>query len=256
MRRLVVTSAVFAVTLLIAGCSGKAAVTMPDVVGKGLDVAISDVKRAGIDKEVEVLGGGVFGVVDKSNWKVCSQEPQSGAGVSSAPRLTVDRTCDSAKDPTEEPTQVPTQEPEQSTPTGAAAPSSEPEQTLTVKNNQDLAALLAGSAPDRDMVEAFAVKYEGQNIEFDGNIAYMNNHGSFKTRYDILIAAGDYSKSKMTGPNFQFKDVNIVNDLRLTGANVPDTIGAGQNLHIIATVEGYNRTQELFFLKPVSTTVR
>ena len=256
MRRLVVTSAVIAATLLVAGCSGGGAVTMPNVVGKGLDVAISDVKRAGIDDEVEVLGGGMFGVVDKSNWTVCSQEPQNGAAVSSAPRLTVARTCNTDKTPSDEPTQEPTQEPEESAPTEAAAVASEPEQTLTVENNGDLAALLAGSASDRDMVESFATKYEGKNIEFDGNIAYMNNHGSSKTRYDILIAAGDYSKSTMTGPNFQFKDVNIVSDLRLTGSNVPDTIGAGQNLHIIARVEGYNPVQELFFLKPVSTVVR
>lgn len=107
MRRLVVTSAVFAVTLLVAGCSSGDAVTMPDVVGKGLDVAISDVQRAGIDDEVEVLGGGMFGVVDESNWTVCSQEPQNGAEVSSAPRLTVDRTCDVDGSPSEEPTQEP-----------------------------------------------------------------------------------------------------------------------------------------------------
>ncbi|MGO4192997.1 DUF4839 domain-containing protein [Arthrobacter sp. YAF17] len=256
MRRLVVTSAVFTVALLVAGCSGEAAVTMPDVVGKGLDVAISDVKRAGIDDEVEVLGGGMFGVVDKSNWKVCSQEPQIGAKVSTAPRLTVDRTCDNAKTASEEPTQGPSEKPEQSAPTEAAAVVPELAQTLTVESNEDLAALLAGSASDGDMVEAFAAKYEGKNIEFDGNIAHMDNHGSYKTRYDILIAAGDYSKSTTTGPNFQFKDVNIVSDLRLTGSNVPDTIGAGQNLHIIARVEGYNRIQELFFLKPVSTEVR
>ena len=66
---------------------------MPDVVGKRLDVALSDVERAGFSDEVEVLGGGFFGVVDESNWKVCEQSPAAGELVS-APRLTVDRTCD------------------------------------------------------------------------------------------------------------------------------------------------------------------
>ena len=105
MRRLAVTFAGLAVTLLLTGCSGGGVVTMPDVVGKNLDVALSDVERAGINDEVEVLGGGIFGVVDESNWTVCSQEPEDGTDVSSAPRLTVDRTCDidGATDPTQEP---------------------------------------------------------------------------------------------------------------------------------------------------------
>ncbi|MDJ0349664.1 PASTA domain-containing protein [Cryobacterium sp. PH29-G1] len=67
---------------------------MPDVVGKQLDVALSDVERAGFGDDVEVLGGGMFGVVDESNWTVCSQEPENGTKVDTAPRLTVDRTCD------------------------------------------------------------------------------------------------------------------------------------------------------------------
>ena len=107
MRRPIVTLIAVAVSLLVAGCAGGSAITMPNVVGKGLDVAISDVKRAGINKEVEVLGGGMFGIVDKSNWIVCSQEPQDGAKVSSAPRLKVDRTCASGGTPSEGPTQEP-----------------------------------------------------------------------------------------------------------------------------------------------------
>lgn len=67
---------------------------MPDVVGKRLDVALSDVERAGFDDEVEVLGGGTFGVIDESNWTVCTQEPASGTELFSAPRITVDRTCE------------------------------------------------------------------------------------------------------------------------------------------------------------------
>jgi hypothetical protein len=92
--------------LMVAGCSGGAVITMPDVVGKRLDVAISDVKRAGVDDKVEVLGGGMFGVVDESNWMVCSQEPGNGTEVSTAPRLTVERSCGTAETPSEEPTQI------------------------------------------------------------------------------------------------------------------------------------------------------
>jgi hypothetical protein len=94
MRRLASMFTVFSVMLLLAGCSDGGAVTMPDVVGKRLDVAISDVKRAGFDDKVEIIGGGIFGIVDKSNWTVCTQEPEDGRKISAAPRFTVERTCE------------------------------------------------------------------------------------------------------------------------------------------------------------------
>lgn len=126
MRRLALMFAVCTATLLLAGCSSESTtVTMPDVIGKSLDVALSDVERAGFGDEVEVLGGGIFGVLDESNWTVCSQEPDNGTEVSSAPRLTVDRTCDtedapepaqgaeeSSSEATVEPTATPTVAPE------------------------------------------------------------------------------------------------------------------------------------------------
>jgi hypothetical protein len=65
-----------------------------------LDIALSDIKRAGFEDEVEVVGGGAFGVVDESAWTVCEQEPAAGSTIGSAPRLVVDRTCDTGDSPT------------------------------------------------------------------------------------------------------------------------------------------------------------
>lgn len=93
-----------------------------------------------------------------------------------------------------------------------------------------------------------------RSLEFDGSIAAMNKHGDSDTRYDILIHAGDHSESSAIGPYFQFRDVNITFDLHLTGST--DSIGVGNNLHIIATVKDYDRDQCLFILEPVSTEVR
>jgi hypothetical protein len=127
---------------------------------------------------------------------------------------------------------------------------------LTVKNNADLAAVLAVKDEFDPIVGEFAKKYAGKTIEFDGNIADMMPHGNYKTRYDILIYPGDYNETTAIGPSFQFKDVNVVYDLKLTGSNIPETIGRGQNLHITAVVEEYNENNGLFFLKPVSTEIR
>ncbi|MFI8803901.1 DUF4839 domain-containing protein [Micromonospora chalcea] len=150
------------------------------------------------------------------------------------------------------------QKPTRATPESEPVPSTAgAEAVLTVKNNKDLAALLT-AVDDYDLFEDFATKYRGRTIKFDGVVAAMNHHGNYKTRYDILVFAGDSPGSKVTGPNFQFNDVNITSDLRLTGSNIPDAITVGQKLRITAEVEGYAgpEHQDLFRLDPVSTEMR
>jgi beta-lactam-binding protein with PASTA domain len=80
-------------------CAENEDVVMPDVMTKRLDVALSDLERAGVEDEAELLGGGTFGVIDESNWYVCEQEPTAGGVVGSIPRLTVDRSCDTGNKP-------------------------------------------------------------------------------------------------------------------------------------------------------------
>ncbi|TFV58996.1 UNVERIFIED_ORG: DUF4839 domain-containing protein [Bacillus sp. AZ43] len=141
--------------------------------------------------------------------------------------------------------------------TSSAAPTTPAaEEILTVANNADLAALLAITQPGAPTVGEFAAKYRGRTIEFDGNIAFMNGHGGYSTRYDLLILAGDFSTTTSAGPNFQFRDVNLTSDLKLVGPNVPDTVGKGDNLRIVARVGDYNSTQELLVLEPVSLASR
>ncbi|MGM0900356.1 MAG: DUF4839 domain-containing protein [Bacillota bacterium] len=129
------------------------------------------------------------------------------------------------------------------------------QEILTVKNNEDLAAVLAVTDENNPIISEFAKKYAGRTIEFDGNIAHMIQYEDYKTRYDILIYAGDYSETTFSGPSFKFEDVNV-SDLKLTGSEIPENIGMGQNLRITAEVEEYNETSGLFFLKPISTEIR
>ena len=79
----------------VSGCGEETDKVMPDVVNQRLDVALSDLERAGIDDEAEIVGGGTFGVVDQSNWVVCEQEPAPGGVVFGTPRVVVERTCES-----------------------------------------------------------------------------------------------------------------------------------------------------------------
>jgi beta-lactam-binding protein with PASTA domain len=95
MRRLALVVSTLLLLTGVAACGSDEPVAMPDVVGKRLDIAVSDIERAGFEDDVEVLGGGTFGVLDETNWTVCSQEPQAGNDLAGAPRISVDRSCDS-----------------------------------------------------------------------------------------------------------------------------------------------------------------
>ena len=127
----------------------------------------------------------------------------------------------------------------------------------TVENNSELASLLTLTDYCSPAIAEFATRYDGQSIQFDAALYALNNHGSYATRYDILIGAGDFNETGGTGPAFQFQDVNITSDLGLTGSNIPDTIGVGQNLRVTAIVDDYDANGGcLFRLDPISTEIR
>ena len=64
---------------------------VPALVGQRLDVALDRLQRAGLKGDVQ--GGGFFGVLDESTWKVVDQDPSPGARLSQGDtvRLGIDR---------------------------------------------------------------------------------------------------------------------------------------------------------------------
>lgn len=154
----------------------------------------------------------------------------------------------SAAAPSAKPTEEPDQSPESTEPAE--------QEVLTVENSSELEALLIGPEGGPS-VRAFAEASKGRLIEFDANIAALTPHGDYKTRFDILITYGDYSEThSFGGPNFQFSDVNIVSDLNLSGGNIPDSVGRGDNIRVVARVGIYDDRTTLFQLEPVSTLYR
>ena len=109
--------------------------------------------------------------------------------------------------------------------------------------------MLTSSSSD---ASAFAAAYSGRTIEFDGNIAYMASHNGAKTRFDVLIYAGDYSETSAKGPNMQYKDVNY----RDMGASGIDSVQMGLNVRIRAKVGSYNSSTDILSLTPISMTAR
>lgn len=128
-------------------------------------------------------------------------------------------------------------------------------ENLTIENNRDLANILSLKDPSDPSVAIFATQYKGQTIEFDGCILSMTNHGSYKTRYDILIGSGDYDKNSVLGPNFRLTDVNST-DMKLGSLYPEDILKTGKNVHIVATVKSYNPNTTIFELDIISVAVR
>jgi len=238
------------VVLGAAGCEAeKDAALMPDVTGRQLNAAQAALKSAGFTDDVDVDGGGLFGVVDESKWQVCEQTPAAGEEITATPRLTVDRSCD----------EVDQQEPDSATPSPTAdakLTSSEPA-TITEKSDPAFAAILADPDYCSDAIASFASEHEGATIEFDGSVAAMTNHDGATTRYDILIAAGGFDESSQPGPAFQFTDVNTTFDLHWANDSSTSTVGVGDNLHIVAAVDGFDANHGcLFALDPLETSFR
>lgn len=129
------------------------------------------------------------------------------------------------------------------------------EESLTVENNKELATILSTKDETSPLFKEFAEKYVGRTIEFDGNTAYVSPYRDYKTRFNYLIFAGDYSTTIFSGPEFQFRNVNYYG-LHLTGDNIPDPFGAGHNIRITAKVVEFDEDLNLFLLEPVSIKMR
>jgi hypothetical protein len=157
-------------------------------------------------------------------------------------------TSTSSDIPSETASEVPSKEPEET-----ATESDDPDEVITAKNNDDFAALLVGGECDR-AVKSFAIENADRTIEFDGGIADMAPHGSYDTRYDILVTPGDKGPNATVGPYFKFEDVNA-GDLNFTGS-VPNRFGTGDLIHVVADVDEYDPQTCLFLLEPVSTEFR
>lgn len=250
------TAAGFALVIMVAACGGTDegadGPSMPDVVGQQLDVALGGIEEAGFEEDVDIVGGGTFGVIDESNWTVCEQSPAAGRPIAATPELTVDRSCDedapSSSAPTSEP--APSMAPAPSAPPTTAA-----EEVLTAANNPDFAAILADPNNCSDAIESFAATYAGRTIEFDGNVADIALEGDYDTRYRWLIYPGNYSETSASGPSFQFRDIGI-GDLSIAGPELPDSVSAGLNIRVVARIQSYEAMSCLFLIEPISIAPR
>jgi hypothetical protein len=65
--------------------SAARAVVVPRLIGQRLDVA--EYKLVAVGLRYKEIGGGTFGILVPSNWKVCQQIPSGGAKVAKGTRV-------------------------------------------------------------------------------------------------------------------------------------------------------------------------
>ena len=126
---------------------------------------------------------------------------------------------------------------------------------LTVDNCEDLADLLSGGE-DYEKSAKFAETYYGKTIQFEGSVDYIAFHGSYNTRYDILLSAGDYSEDHQIGPTLKFEDVNASDVGEDFSVSLEYKYPAGTNITIKAEVGKFNSNTGIFILEPISITER
>jgi beta-lactam-binding protein with PASTA domain len=85
------TALLLAAILLLIGCGGATKPKrVPDLRGQRLDLAENRLEARGLDWEE--IGGGDLGIVIRSHWWVCDQEPLPGR-LGRTVKLVVDREC-------------------------------------------------------------------------------------------------------------------------------------------------------------------
>lgn len=130
-------------------------------------------------------------------------------------------------------------------------------ETITTANNAEFAALLALKDPSDPSVAAFAEKYKGRTIEFDGNIANVipnDKHPQYLYDY-TLVHGGDYSTENVSGPDFRFEGI-MWSDFHDGSVGIPSFVREGQNIHAKATVGSYNSDNGILKLDLVEMTAR
>lgn len=149
----------------------------------------------------------------------------------------------------------PPDEPEEEEPAEEPSepPMGEQPEVLTVTNSPALEQFL-NADPCSDGALTFARDNEGRVVEFSGSVADMAPHGSYDTRYDILIVPGGDGPSTTQGPTLQFRDINML-DLNFVG-RTPNRFGVGDRALFRVALERFDKASCLVMLEPVKTRVQ
>lgn len=124
---------------------------------------------------------------------------------------------------------------------------------LTENNNSDFRELLGiTNQTDTTAISKFVYAHIGDTIEFNGCVAFVQQHENYKTRFDVAIVSGNYYDDRVYGPLFAFENVNF-GDMNVSGT---DTVTGGMNFIITAKILGFSDDGGYIILEPISLKAR
>ena len=208
----IVGASALVVAFVFQGCSSADVSTpiMPEVRGSSLELAKSDIHRAGFSEEdeIETIGGGMFGVIDESSWTVCEQLPEANQPLVN-PRLTVERSCqtdetDQEETPPEATSEDPSTEsaPPEPTPTASkkpktASPTPQPSSTQKAKKSTSPSPSKSPGIDAKAIEKQFLTSLENNFVE---DIASMCDaaYTHWSCFYDGVQAGSTYLRINLT----------------------------------------------------------
>lgn len=125
---------------------------------------------------------------------------------------------------------------------------------ITFENNPTFAEIMTLTDEYDERIGEFFNNHIGDVIEFDGYIAAFDYHGSYTTRYDVLVAVGD-NDGPLVGPPLHYTNVSFFSDMSFD-ENTPDYLSVNDEFRFTAEIESYNESTGLVELDPVSTVYR
>lgn len=123
------------------------------------------------------------------------------------------------------------------------------EEALNVENCSQLKTILNIDSTD-DAIIAFAEKYKGYKMEFDGYVDSVSPSNDFGTMYNFVIRSGD--PGTYVGPMFYIRN-HSMESMNVTGEKV---LHDGDKVHIVLEIGFYNEMTQAFWVYPIETTLR
>ncbi|MGN0423675.1 MAG: DUF4839 domain-containing protein [Acetatifactor sp.] len=121
-------------------------------------------------------------------------------------------------------------------------------EVINVDNSETFAKMMEMTdQTDTETIKKYVAVLRDKSIEFDGEVAIVMQHETYKTRFDICLANTD-DKGRVYGPLFGFTNVSYY-DMHVTGS---DSVAQSMRFHIEANVVGFNEEGNYVELKPIS----